>query len=122
MPHGTAHFDWSLVTLLVGGSVIHATVAGGAVDQIMYKDRYANSFTTVVGACALEQFAVDGKLPDEFQLQLKVSIQVLERLHGRQDGPSADILSVCHRTKRSVESSHVRGRIEFGNPARGICA
>jgi hypothetical protein len=120
MPDGTAHFEWSSVTLLVGGGVIHATVTEGLVYQIVRIDRYANTFTTVIGACALEQFAVDGKFPDEFQLQ--VPVQVHERLHGQQFGPSADILSVCHRTKRSVESRYVRGRIEFGNPARGICA
>jgi hypothetical protein len=120
MPDGTAHFDRSSVTLLVGGSVIHATVAEGLVYQIVHIDRYTNTFTTVVGACALEQFAVDRKFPDEFQLQ--VPIQVHERLHGQQSGPFADILSVCHRTKRPVESTYVRGRIEFGDPARGTCA
>lgn len=120
MPDGSAHFDGSSVALLVGGSVIHATVAEGLVYQIVHIDRYANAFTTVIGACALEQFAVDGKFADEFQLQ--VPIQVHERLHGQQSGPSADILSVCHRTKRSVESEYVRGWIEFGDPARGTCA
>jgi hypothetical protein len=120
VPHGTAHFDWSLVTLLIGGSVIHATVAEGLVYQIVHIYRYSNTFTTVIGACALEQFAVDREFSDEFQLQLP--IQLHECVHGRHSGPSADILSVCHRTKRSVESTHARGRIEFGNPARGPCA
>ena len=107
MPDGTAHFDWSSVALLVGGSVIHAAVTEGLVYQIVHIDRYANTFTTVICACALEQFAVDREFPDEFQLQ--VPVQVHERLHRQQCGPSADILSVCHRTKSSVESRHGGG-------------
>jgi hypothetical protein len=99
MPHGTAHFYRPSVTLLVGGSVIHAAVAEGLVYQVVDIDRDTDSFTTVIDACALQQFAVDREFSDEFQLQ--VPIKIHELLHGLQDDRSAGILSVCQRTERS---------------------
>jgi len=64
--------------------------------QIVHIDRDTDAFAAVIGFCALEQFTMDGKLSDEFELQ--VPIQVHERRHGAHNARPAGVASVWHRT------------------------